>query len=132
MNTKGFEMGRLKTIPPRLKAMPPRLGAAAPETRQEAEKQRTQRRNEDDQSRKLYNSRAWRKLRDEVYARDAYTCQKTGELCLGKHPAPNSPVADHIIPHRGDPALFWDKGNIQTVSKAYHDSHKQREERARW
>ncbi|MDR7146159.1 hypothetical protein J2X43_004373 [Rhizobium sp. BE258] len=26
--------------------------------------------------------------------------------------------------------MFWDKNNIQTVSKAYHDSQKQREERS--
>lgn len=125
-------MGRLKTLKPLLSTMPPRLGPAKPVDRKEAETQRTRQRDQDDPSRKLYNSRKWRALRDEVYVRDSYTCQKTGVICVGKHPAPNSPVADHIIPHRGNPALFWDKSNIQTVSKAYHDSQKQREERASW
>ncbi|MBO0140213.1 HNH endonuclease [Agrobacterium sp. Ap1] len=123
---------RLKSLPPRLAPMPSRLGTVAPANRKEAETQRTRQRDQDDPSRKLYNSRKWRALRDEVYIRDNMTCQKTGVILLGKHPAPNSPVADHIVPHRGDPALFWDKSNIQTVSKAYHDSQKQREERARW
>lgn len=127
-------MSRLTTMRPLLNALPSRLAAsvAPPADRKEAEAQRSRRRYHEDASRKLYNTRAWRKLRDEVYVRDNYTCQKTGVLCLGKHPAPNSPVADHIVAHRGDPSLFWDKANIQTVSKAYHDSEKQREERSGW
>lgn len=125
-------MGRLKTLPPRLAPAAPRLGTPKPVDREQAERERTRERDRLQASRKLYNSRAWRKLRDEVYARDSWTCRQTGVICLGKFPAPNSPVADHIIPHRGDLALFWDKANIQTVSKAYHDSQKQREERAAW
>lgn len=126
-------MARLTTLKPRLRTMSPRLGPAKGESREESEAIRTRHRDRDDASRKLYNTRAWRKLRDEVYLRDSYTCQKTGVICLGKHPAPNSPVADHIKPHHGDSELFWDKDNIQTVSKAYHDSQKQREERkSRW
>ncbi|WP_430250646.1 HNH endonuclease [Neorhizobium sp. DAR64860/K0K1] len=125
-------MGRLKSLPPRLAPMPPRLGTAKPVDRKEAEAQRSRQRDQEDPSRKLYNTRKWRALRDEVYRRDEYTCRKTGVICVGKHPAPNSPVADHIKAHHGDPDLFWDKDNIQTVSKAYHDSQKQREERARW
>jgi len=125
-------MARLTTLKPKLSTLPPRLGAAKPDTRKEAEAQRTRQRDRDDPSRKLYNSRRWRALRDAVYERDHWTCQKTGQICVGKHPAPNSPVADHIVPHHGNPDLFWDKDNIQTVSKAYHDSQKQREEKARW
>jgi len=66
--------------------------------------------------------------------RDAYVCQRTGVLCIGKHPAPNSPVADHKKPHHGDPSLFWNIDNLHCVSKAYHDSEKQRQERSqtRW
>jgi 5-methylcytosine-specific restriction protein A len=125
-------MGRLKSLTPRLQTLGNRISPAVtvPVDRKEAEAQRTRRRDQEDAGRKLYNTRAWKALRREVLERDAYTCQKTGVICLGQHPAPNSPVADHIVPHRGDPALFWDKSNIQTVSKAYHDSLKQREERA--
>lgn len=79
--------------------------------------------------RKLYNTPRWRALRLQVFARDGYVCQQTGEVLVGKHPAPNSPVADHIVQHHGDEDLFFDIDNIQTVSKAYHDSEKQRLER---
>lgn len=77
-----------------------------------------------------YKTARWQRLRRECLLRDLYTCQQTGELLIGGAHAPNSPVADHIIPHRGDPALFWDAGNIQTVSKRYHDSEKARIENA--
>lgn len=30
-------------------------------------------------------------------------------------------VVDHITPHRGDPALFWDDRNWQALSKRCHD-----------
>lgn len=62
--------------------------------------------------------------------RDLYTCQRTGVLAIGKYPAPNSPVANHKRPHRGNPALFWDIDNIETVTKAVHDSIVQAEEQA--
>jgi 5-methylcytosine-specific restriction endonuclease McrA len=119
-------MGRLRTIKPRLTSLPSRL--AAPTSEQE----RNRKRDADLVHRAWYNSRRWRKLREKIWARDLYTCQQTGEICTGKHPAGNSPVADHIVPHRGNEALFWDESNLQTVSKAYHDSQKQREEKSRW
>jgi 5-methylcytosine-specific restriction protein A len=75
-----------------------------------------------------YKTAKWQKLRAKILKRDLYTCQRTGELLTGKHPAPNSPVVDHIKPHRGDPELFWDEKNLHAVSKAFHDSQKQREE----
>jgi 5-methylcytosine-specific restriction endonuclease McrA len=34
-------------------------------------------------------------------------------------------VCDHIEPHKGDPGLFWDTSNIQTLCKSCHDSLKQ-------
>nr|WP_246472896.1 HNH endonuclease [Pelagibacterium limicola] len=77
-----------------------------------------------------YKSERWAQLRRAVFVRDGYRCQRTGELCIGKHPAPNSPVANHKVPHRGDPKLFWDINNIETVSKAIHDGIIQAEERA--
>ncbi len=52
-------------------------------------------------------------------------------LCIGKYPADDSPVVDHIKPHRGDETLFWDPSNLQTVSKAYHDSEKQKQDLVR-
>lgn len=64
----------------------------------------------------------------QVLTRHLYTCQQTGVLLIGKHPAPNSPVVDHVVPHKGDEGLFWDLSNLQAVSKAYHDSDKRKME----
>lgn len=38
-------------------------------------------------------------------------------------------TVDHVIPHRGDHRLFWDKSNWQPLCNRCHNSHKQREER---
>ena len=40
-------------------------------------------------------------------------------------------VVDHIKPHRGDRALFWDVSNWQPLCKKCHDSAKAREEHGR-
>lgn len=37
-------------------------------------------------------------------------------------------VVDHIIPHKGDKALFWDRSNWQAMSKACHDKKTARED----
>lgn len=39
-------------------------------------------------------------------------------------------VVDHIIAHKGDDALFWDKANWQALCKPCHDRQKQREEQS--
>ena len=39
-------------------------------------------------------------------------------------------VVDHIVPHEGDQALFWDKRNWQSLCATHHNSDKQRAERA--
>lgn len=117
-------MARLSSLPPRLAAAPPRLGRApdAPEA---------PKRNRDHAPwRAWYRTARWRQLRREVLIRDAWTCQRTGEVCTGKYPAPNSATVNHKKPHRGDPALFWDPDNLETVTKAIHDSLIQREEQA--
>nr|WP_254915489.1 HNH endonuclease [Haematobacter massiliensis] len=46
-------------------------------------------------------------------------------LCAGKGEA----VADHIIPHRGDEAMFWDADNLQCLCKSCHDGVKAKQER---
>ncbi|MFC6585923.1 HNH endonuclease signature motif containing protein [Sulfitobacter pacificus] len=35
-------------------------------------------------------------------------------------------VVDHVIPHRGDEALFYDPKNLQTLCPDDHDQNKQR------
>lgn len=120
-------MGRLKRAPATLATLPPRVGYA---TRIEAERGRDRERASGDNLRRLYNTKRWRDLRQVILARDGWQCRQTGVLLMGPVNAPNSPVIDHIIPHRGDLALFWDAGNLQAVAKAWHDSEKQRQEHA--
>ncbi|MHB2265024.1 HNH endonuclease [Aliihoeflea sp. PC F10.4] len=117
-------MGRLKTIAPRVGALAPRIGYASGD-----EQARSRMRDQTVGWRSWYKTSRWQKLREKILARDLFTCQKTGVLLVGKHPAPNSPVVDHVHAHRGDERLFWDETNLMTVSKAYHDSTKQAEER---
>jgi len=65
----------------------------------------------------------WQKAR-EVHLRDnplcAY-CERLGYITAAS-------VVDHKTPHRGDPILFWNKLNWQSLCKACHDSIKQAEE----
>ncbi|MCB4811684.1 HNH endonuclease [Methylovorus menthalis] len=37
-------------------------------------------------------------------------------------------VVDHIKPHRGDMALFWDRNNWQAMAKECHDRKTARED----
>lgn len=78
---------------------------------------------------KWYHSERWRKLRIWVLARDKYVCQRTGTLCTGKGNAWNAPVVNHKKPHRGNPDLFWDPNNLETVTKQVHDGPIQRAEK---
>lgn len=66
---------------------------------------------------------AWRKAR-RAYL-DAHPlcveCAKQGKYT-------KATVVDHIKPHRGDRALFWDRDNWQALCKACHDSKTGRED----
>lgn len=48
-------------------------------------------------------------------------------MCLARGITRAATVADHINPHRGDDALFWD-GELQSLCKHCHDKRKQLEE----
>lgn len=121
-------MARLSRPPARLSAPPRPIGYP---DRAAAERARDRRRAVENEARRLYNTKAWKVLRKEIIARDGGRCRQTGVLLVGAVNAPNSPVVDHIEPHRGNPALFWDPDNLQTVAKSWHDSDKQRTERRR-
>lgn len=118
---------RLKLMKPRqLAALKPRLGATpTAATREMRERARLNDRETSVAHRRWYHSARWQRLRLEVFERDNYTCQATGEVLTGTHPAGNSPVCDHRIPHNGDPVLFWDRDNLQTTAKSWHDARKQ-------
>ena len=65
--------------------------------------------------------------------------QRARELWLQQHPlcvmhtelgrVVLATVVDHIVPHRGDLSLFWDRKNWQSLCKQCHDAHKQRQEK---
>lgn len=112
-------MGKLSSMPGRLGALPGRLSFRR-----------------DDQGhdvtvepwRRWFNTARWKRLRLKVFERDLFTCQCG---CGVIEPDTSKLVGDHIIPHRGDPRLFWDDGNVQTLRKSpCHDEKKQREEYA--
>lgn len=118
-------MPKLRTLKANVAPLEPRLGRLPGD-----QKARDRERRATQPWREWYKSPRWEALRQAVFARDLYTCQRTGILCIGKSPAPDSPVAHHKIPHHGDPKLFWDINNVQTVCKAEHDGPIQQEERA--
>lgn len=49
-------------------------------------------------------------------------------FCLEQEVVTSAAVVDHIKPHRGDEALFFDPDNLQSLCKSCHDSTKQRME----
>ena len=49
-------------------------------------------------------------------------CQKRGVYT-------KATVVDHIIPHRGDRVLFWDRDNWQALCKQCHDKKTGTEDR---
>lgn len=72
-----------------------------------------------------YKTARWQRLRWSVLVRDLFTCAMCGRI-KGETA---ELVADHKVPHRGDPELFWDAANIQCLCKGCHDGEKQRRER---
>ena len=80
----------------------------------------------------LYNSAKWKRLVAKIRVRDRMICQATGALLIGKYPDALSPVVDHKTPHGGDEALFWDEENLWLVSKGWHDSQKQSQDKRRF
>ena len=72
---------------------------------------------------KIYNRR-WSKERGR-FLQDNPLCA----YCMEQGKIKPANVVDHIVPHKGDMDLFWDKANWQPLCKRCHDSVKQREER---
>ena len=73
----------------------------------------------------LYGRR-WRKARAAFLAEHPLCdyCEREGRITAAN-------VVDHVQPHRGDPALFWDAENWQPLCKPHHDRTKQLEERGK-
>jgi 5-methylcytosine-specific restriction protein A len=53
-------------------------------------------------------------------------------MCLNDSPRRLTPgtVVDHVVPHRGDPALLYDPANLQTLCAPHHNGAKQSEEKS--
>ncbi len=66
----------------------------------------------------------WQRER-AVFLREHPLCVR----CLKEGRATPATVVDHITPHRGDPILFWDRGNWQALCKSCHDTKTMTEDR---
>ena len=67
-----------------------------------------------------YNTGAWRRLRLEHLQREPLCrmCEARGVVRSGSH-------VDHIKAHKGDNALAFDPGNLQTLCVTCHNAVKQ-------
>src|SRR5687768_4693383 len=67
----------------------------------------------------LYDSPEWNRLRKEYRALHP-RCEC--EYHAGKPDAPRSECVDHLIPHRGDRAKFFDRSNLRALSWSCHSA----------
>ena len=73
----------------------------------------------------LYNGKRWHRLRWHQLQREPL-CR----FCAALGQTTAATVIDHKTPHKGDEALFFDEGNLQSLCEAHHNSSKQRAEKA--
>lgn len=83
--------------------------------------------------RSLYADLRWHGthgIRLKALKRDLYTCQRCGcSLVTTNRHHPQAAVVNHKVPHKGDPALFFDLNNCESACKSCHDALIQREEK---
>lgn len=106
-------MARLTTLATRVKTQGDRIATADPESWRSDKRTSGQR---------GYNYE-WQQAR-LVHLNDnplCVYCDREGRVSAAS-------VVDHIIPHRGDMVLFWDRSNWQSLCKPCHDIVKKREE----
>lgn len=67
----------------------------------------------------LYNYR-WQQLRLHFLRAHplCVMCERRGRLVAAS-------VVDHVVPHKGNPVLFWDATNWQGLCASCHNSRKQ-------
>jgi len=73
--------------------------------------------------RALYRTARWGYCRRAQLARHPLC-----ELCEQAGNVRAATVVNHRIPHKGDPVLFWDPANRQSVCKPHHDGPIQKAE----
>jgi 5-methylcytosine-specific restriction protein A len=80
-------------------------------------------------------STAWEKARAGFLAKHPFCeCPEHQGRPVGIPGQPSGLLAttvDHIIPHKGDKALFWNRANWQAMAKPCHDAKTARED-GRW
>lgn len=84
---------------------------------------RDQRSTEASAYRKLYKTSRWQRLRERQL-----TAHPLCAYCLQQEDVTPATVCDHVRPHKGDEALFFDPDNLQSLCAPCHDRIKQREE----
>ena len=70
--------------------------------------------------RRLYDDVRWRKARAQ-FLRAHPLCR----MCDARGIVEAASVVDHVVPHRGDYALFWDRSNWQALCASCHSARKQ-------
>ena len=73
----------------------------------------------------FYSTAGWQALRGQQLRLEP-TCR----LCRQAGRVTPATVADHIEPHRGDRARFFDPANLQSLCKTCHDGVKQAYEKS--
>lgn len=106
-------------------SMPPTLRPSGSRPRMEARRDYDERRRAEKPWRAWYKTRRWQARRSRQL-RDEPLCA----MCLRDGVTTAATIADHVEPHRGDEALFFD-GRLQSLCKWHHDKAKQSEERRR-
>ena len=87
-----------------------------------------ERKRDHERRRGSFRERGYSTLWDK--ARAAHLREHPGcAMCEREGRYTSATVVDHIAPHRGDPNLFWNTTNWQSLCKPHHDSDKQRAER---
>ncbi len=67
------------------------------------------------ETKSMYNSPRWKAMRTKQL-QDHPWCA----ACLSRNIYEPAEEVDHIRPHRGDPILFFDDQNLQSLSKQCH------------
>lgn len=72
-------------------------------------------------TRTWYYSAQWARLRRQVCVDQAFTCAQCGQVTMTLD-------VDHIRKHDGNPALFWDRQNLQALCPVCHQHKTKRGE----
>jgi 5-methylcytosine-specific restriction protein A len=65
--------------------------------------------------RQWYGTKEWRALRDQVRLEEPLCVE-----CLKLERVEPTTQVDHIVPHRGDKAKFFDRANLQGLCDTHH------------